>query len=39
MERPYFFDINEKNYWVQNCANYWHHVLDVSEGYKNVTAT
>ena len=24
--------INERNYWVQNCANYWHHVLDVSEG-------
>ena len=20
----------ERNYWVQNCANYWHHVLDVS---------
>ena len=30
MERSYFCDINERNYWVQNCANYWHHVLDVS---------
>ena len=23
-------DINERNYWVQNCTNYWHHVLDAS---------
>ena len=31
-ERPYFCDINEMNYRVQNnCVNYWHHVLYVSK--------
>ena len=39
MERPYFCDINERNYRVKNCANYWHHVLYVSEGSNHVTAT
>ena len=37
--RPYNCDINERNYRVQNCANYWHHVLNVSEGFNHVTAT
>ena len=39
MERPYFCDINESNYMVQNCANRWRHVLNVSEGFNHVTAT
>ena len=39
MERPYFCDINERNYRVQNCASYWHHVLYVSEGSNHVTVT
>ena len=39
-ERPYFCDINERNYRVQNnCVNYWHHVLYVIEGSNHVTAT
>ena len=31
--------INKRNYRVQNCASYWHHVLYVSEGSDHVTAT
>ena len=32
--------LNERNYRVQNnCVNYWHHVLYVSEGSNHVTAT
>ena len=30
---------NERNYRVQNCANYWHHDLYVSEGSNHVTAS
>ena len=31
--------LNERNYRVQNCTNYWHHVHYVSEGSNHVTAT
>ena len=39
LDNPHFCDINERNYRVQNCANYWHHVLYASKGSNHVTAT
>ena len=30
---------NERNYRLQNCANYWHHDLYASEWSNHVTAT
>ena len=38
-ERSVLISVTQRNYRVQNCANYWHHVLYVSEGSNHVTAT